>query len=43
MALGIGVVGVGGTDSVGSSFYCACSAYGGIRGAGLGRAPRGAE
>ena len=43
VASGIGGAGAGGTDSVGSSFYCACSAYGGIRGAGLGRAPRGAE
>ena len=43
VALGIGGAGVGGTDSVGSLSYCVCSAYGGTKGAGLGRAPRGAE
>ena len=43
MASGIGAVEAGGTDSVGSSSYCACLACGGTRGAGLGKAPRGAK
>ena len=43
VASGIGGAVVGGTDYVGSSSYCVCSACGGIGGAGLGRAPRGAE
>ena len=43
MASGIGIVGAGGTDSVESLSYCAYSACGGTRGAGVGKAPRGAE
>ena len=43
MASSIGVVGAGGTDSVGSSSYCACSACGGTGGAGLGGAPKGVQ
>ena len=43
VASGIGGAVAGGTDYVGSSSYCVCSACGGIGGAGLGRALRGAE
>ena len=44
MASGLdGAVGAGGTDSTGSSSYCACSAYAGTRDVGLGGAATGAE
>ena len=43
MASGIGGAGVGGIDSVRSLSYCACSAYGGTGGAGLGEVPKGAK
>ena len=43
VASGIGGVGVGGTDSVGSASCYAYSTCGGTGGVGLGGAPRGAE
>ena len=43
VASGIGGAGVGGIDSVRSLSYCACSAYGGTGGAGLGEVPKGAK
>ncbi|WKA10570.1 hypothetical protein VitviT2T_028135 [Vitis vinifera] len=43
VASSIGGAVAGGTDYVGSSSYCVCSACGGTGGAGLGRALRGAE
>ena len=43
VASGIGGAGAGGIDSMESSSYCACLAYGGTGGVGLGGAPRGAK
>ena len=43
VASSIGAAGAGGTNFVGSSSCCACSAYGGTGGAGLGGTSRGAE